>query len=159
MIITSREVVLLLGGFRQPDGDRVIDAESERLMKILLVDLPIKQAAAIAAKVTGIEKDLYQWALNHRPEGVDKLLAIIITVNIGGKCTNEFVGRGAFYLLFKNNIGNWADKVHKQFPNGVSISSGSNCLANSCLVLDNMSIRSRVFGSISLLRVSAPSWN
>jgi len=41
-----------------------IDAESERILLILLKDLPVKQAAALAANITGLKKNaLYQFAL------------------------------------------------------------------------------------------------
>jgi len=41
-----------------------IDAEAERILLILLKDLPVKQAAALAASITGLKKNaLYQFAL------------------------------------------------------------------------------------------------
>lgn len=41
-----------------------VDAESERILLILLKDLPVKQAAALAASITGLKKNaLYQFAL------------------------------------------------------------------------------------------------
>ncbi|MEO0443112.1 MAG: 16S rRNA (cytidine(1402)-2'-O)-methyltransferase [Pseudomonadota bacterium] len=42
----------------------LMDQESERVMKILLADLPLKQAASLGARLTGLKKrDLYQWGL------------------------------------------------------------------------------------------------
>ncbi len=42
-----------------------VDAESERILKHLLADLPVKQAAGLAAKITGLKKNaLYQHALS-----------------------------------------------------------------------------------------------
>ena len=39
---------------------------SERLMRVLLEELPIKQAASLGAKLTGLKKNfLYQWALEN----------------------------------------------------------------------------------------------
>ena len=44
--------------------DTGIDAESERILLILLKDLPVKQAAALAANITGLKKNtLYQYAI------------------------------------------------------------------------------------------------
>ena len=57
------EFVVLLHGAaaREETG---LDAESERILLILLKDLPVKQAAALAASITGLKKNaLYQFAL------------------------------------------------------------------------------------------------
>ncbi len=55
-------VVLLQGAAAREDTG--IDAESERILLILLKDLPVKQAAALAANITGLKKNaLYQHAL------------------------------------------------------------------------------------------------
>ena len=57
------EFVVLVHGAaaREATG---IDAESERILLILLKDLPVKQAAALAANITGLKKNaLYQFAL------------------------------------------------------------------------------------------------
>ena len=44
-----------------------IDAESERILLILLKDLPVKQAAALAANITGLKKNaLYQFAIGFK---------------------------------------------------------------------------------------------
>ncbi|MCC7516043.1 MAG: 16S rRNA (cytidine(1402)-2'-O)-methyltransferase [Pseudomonadales bacterium] len=55
------EIVLVVAGCK----DRVIDAVAgEDVLKILLDELPLKQAAALAAKITGTPKrELYQHAL------------------------------------------------------------------------------------------------
>ena len=57
------EIVLLVhGAAAQEAGD--ITPEQVRVMQILLEDLPIKQAATMGAKLTGLKKNfLYQWAL------------------------------------------------------------------------------------------------
>ena len=61
------EFVVLVEGFRKGAKDLTIDANAEKTLTILLEELPIKQAAAIAAKLTGLKKrDLYQWALSKK---------------------------------------------------------------------------------------------
>lgn len=58
------EIVLLVhGAAKQDAGD--ITLEQIRVMDILLEDLPVKQAASLGAKLTGLKKNfLYQWALD-----------------------------------------------------------------------------------------------
>ncbi|HSB95389.1 MAG TPA: 16S rRNA (cytidine(1402)-2'-O)-methyltransferase [Spongiibacteraceae bacterium] len=56
------ECVLLLQG--DPEV-AALDADSERVLRLLLEELPLKQAAALAAKITGQKKnELYQLALS-----------------------------------------------------------------------------------------------
>ncbi|ODS24935.1 16S rRNA (cytidine(1402)-2'-O)-methyltransferase [Candidatus Endobugula sertula] len=63
------EFVLLLKGWEFDDSDQVISSETERLMGILLEELPVTQAASIAAKFTSLKKrDLYQWALDRQSD-------------------------------------------------------------------------------------------
>jgi len=58
------EFVVMVRGAGQSDG-RAIDAEAERILKLLLEELPLKQAAALAARITGLKKNaLYQFGLN-----------------------------------------------------------------------------------------------
>lgn len=58
------ECVLLLRGFEAPPG---FDPEAERVLKVLLEELPLKQAAALAARLTGRKKnELYELALQWR---------------------------------------------------------------------------------------------
>ena len=46
----------------------VIDAEAERILRLLLAELPVKQAAALAARITGAKKSqLYKLALSGSP--------------------------------------------------------------------------------------------
>ena len=57
------EFVVLVQGAEARE-DTGVDAESERILLILLKDLPVKQAAALAASITGLKKNaLYQYAL------------------------------------------------------------------------------------------------
>lgn len=61
------EMVLVVAGNTQSSS--VEDAEAQRVLDILLDDLPVKQAAALAAKITGVGKrDLYQLALARKHE-------------------------------------------------------------------------------------------
>lgn len=56
------EIVLLVNG--APPRDSEVDAEAGRVLAVLLEELPVKQAAALAAKLTGAKKNrLYQQAL------------------------------------------------------------------------------------------------
>ena len=58
------EFVVLVKGCEQQHDATLVTAEAEKLMRVLLEHVPIKTAAAIAAKVTGVQKrELYQWAL------------------------------------------------------------------------------------------------
>ncbi|WP_041522468.1 16S rRNA (cytidine(1402)-2'-O)-methyltransferase [Gilvimarinus agarilyticus] len=61
------EIVLLVHG--APERNVGMSAEAERVMRILLDELPVKQAAALGAKLTGAKKnELYQWALANRAD-------------------------------------------------------------------------------------------
>ena len=57
------EIVLLVHG-ASPVDHSGIDPETERVLNILLRDLPVKQAAALASEITGVKKNLlYQRAI------------------------------------------------------------------------------------------------
>ena len=57
------EIVLLVHG-ASPVEHNGIDPETERVLNILLQDLPVKQAAALTAEITGVKKNLlYQQAI------------------------------------------------------------------------------------------------
>lgn len=59
------EFVVLVAG-AAPVADTELDAEAKRVLKLLLTELPIKRAAALAAEITGARKNaLYQYALQH----------------------------------------------------------------------------------------------
>ena len=58
------EFVLVVEGAEQTAT--AIDAQAETTMRVLMEELPLKQAAAIGAKLMGLKKrDLYQWGLEH----------------------------------------------------------------------------------------------
>ncbi|WEK31940.1 MAG: 16S rRNA (cytidine(1402)-2'-O)-methyltransferase [Candidatus Pseudomonas phytovorans] len=58
------ECVVLVGGWSGPEGEQAISAEAQRVLDLLLAELPLKRAAALAAEITGVRKNLlYQLAL------------------------------------------------------------------------------------------------
>lgn len=64
------ECVLLIEGWKAPEQLAEINPEVERVLKVLLAELPIKQAAALTAEITGERKNkLYQYALNLADKG------------------------------------------------------------------------------------------
>ncbi|HSC68881.1 MAG TPA: 16S rRNA (cytidine(1402)-2'-O)-methyltransferase [Cellvibrio sp.] len=57
------EIVLLVHGASKPESE-AMTPEQMRVMNVLLEELPLKQAAAIGAKLIGLKKNfLYDWAL------------------------------------------------------------------------------------------------
>ncbi|MEY4588085.1 MAG: hypothetical protein RL497_161 [Pseudomonadota bacterium] len=63
------EIVLMVQGFSAPETPELIDAEAMRVMELLLAELPVKQAASLAARITGEKKNkLYQWALDRQAQ-------------------------------------------------------------------------------------------
>jgi 16S rRNA (cytidine1402-2'-O)-methyltransferase len=57
------EIVLVVGGAATSEG--LLDADAERTLKILLEELPLRQAAALASRITGRKKNLlYDTALS-----------------------------------------------------------------------------------------------
>ncbi len=60
------EFVVLIEGFKPLESEG-ISAESEKVLGVLLEELSVKQASALAAKITGEKKNkLYQWALSKK---------------------------------------------------------------------------------------------
>ncbi|EPN46496.1 16S rRNA (cytidine(1402)-2'-O)-methyltransferase [Pseudomonas syringae] len=58
------ECVVLVAGWAQPEDEDVIGAEARRILDLLLEEMPLKRAAALAAEITGVRKNLlYQVAL------------------------------------------------------------------------------------------------
>ncbi|MCC6074667.1 16S rRNA (cytidine(1402)-2'-O)-methyltransferase [Pseudomonas sp. GCM10022188] len=65
------ECVLLVEGWQAPEGEDALSAEALRVLDLLLAELPLKRAAALAAEITGVRKNLlYQEALQ-RQKGAD----------------------------------------------------------------------------------------
>jgi 16S rRNA (cytidine1402-2'-O)-methyltransferase len=59
------ECVVLVAGWSEPEGEDVIGAEARRVLDLLLQEMPLKRAAALAAEITGVRKNLlYQVALD-----------------------------------------------------------------------------------------------
>ena len=62
------EFVILIHGVPRAEQEAV-DAEAERILKVLIEELPVSQAAALAAKITGLKKNrLYEYALSLKRE-------------------------------------------------------------------------------------------
>ncbi|TCP12985.1 16S rRNA (cytidine1402-2'-O)-methyltransferase [Crenobacter luteus] len=58
------EIVLIIDAAPAREGDGGLDAESERILALLAAELPTKQAAGLAAAITGLpRKQLYDAAL------------------------------------------------------------------------------------------------
>lgn len=59
------EMVVLVQGYEAPENtEQTISENAEKIMTVLLEELPVKQAAGLAAKITGEKKNLlYSWAL------------------------------------------------------------------------------------------------
>ncbi|WP_122679341.1 16S rRNA (cytidine(1402)-2'-O)-methyltransferase [Pseudomonas viridiflava] len=63
------ECVVLVAGWTPPEDEDVIGAEARRILDLLLEEMPLKRAAALAAEITGVRKNLlYQVALDKQIE-------------------------------------------------------------------------------------------
>ena len=52
-----------------PEGEQGIGTEAQRVLDLLLAELPLKRAAALASEITGVRKNLlYQVALEKQKE-------------------------------------------------------------------------------------------
>lgn len=61
------ECVVLVEGWHPPQGESGVNAEALRVLDLLLAEMPLKRAAAIAAEITGVRKNLlYQAALERK---------------------------------------------------------------------------------------------
>lgn len=61
------ECVLVVAGWQAPEGDDAVDANALRVLDLLLSEMPLKRAAALAAQITGVRKNLlYQVALERQ---------------------------------------------------------------------------------------------
>lgn len=62
------EFVILIDG-AEPNNSVVIDAETQRVLKLLLVELPPKKAVKLTAEITGADKsELYKLAIMYKQE-------------------------------------------------------------------------------------------
>ncbi len=62
------ECVLLIAGYQAPVEALEVSLEAQRVLMLLMAELPPKRAAALAAEITGVRKNaLYQWALDNKP--------------------------------------------------------------------------------------------
>jgi 16S rRNA (cytidine1402-2'-O)-methyltransferase len=58
------ECVVLVAGWTEPEGEDAVGPEARRVLDLLLQEMPLKRAAALAAEITGVRKNLlYQVAL------------------------------------------------------------------------------------------------
>lgn len=63
------ECVVLIAGWTPPEDEDVIGEEAHRILDLLLAEMPLKRAAALAAEITGVRKNLlYQVALEKQKE-------------------------------------------------------------------------------------------
>lgn len=61
------ECVVVVAGWQAPDNDAAVSSEALRVLDLLLKDMPLKRAAALAAEITGVRKNLlYQVALERQ---------------------------------------------------------------------------------------------
>ncbi len=59
--------MLLVEGWEAPQGESAVSAEALRVLDLLLAEMPLKRAAAVAADITGVRKNLlYQAALERK---------------------------------------------------------------------------------------------
>ncbi len=63
------ECVVLVAGWQAPEGEEAVSAEAMRVLNLLLTEMPLKRAAALAAEITGVRKNLlYQVALEQQKD-------------------------------------------------------------------------------------------
>lgn len=61
------ECVVLVAGWTAPESDDAVGSEAMRVLDLLLQEMPLKRAAALAAEITGVRKNLlYQVALERQ---------------------------------------------------------------------------------------------
>jgi 16S rRNA (cytidine1402-2'-O)-methyltransferase len=59
------ECVVLVAGWTAPEAEDAVGSEAMRILDLLLKEMPLKRAAALAAEITGVRKNvLYQVALD-----------------------------------------------------------------------------------------------
>lgn len=63
------ECVVLVAGWTPPEDEDVVGTEARRILGLLLEEMPLKRAAALAAQITGVRKNLlYQVALDSQSD-------------------------------------------------------------------------------------------
>ncbi|MFV3091306.1 SAM-dependent methyltransferase, partial [Pseudomonas sp. GW6] len=61
------ECVVLVAGWQAPEGEDAVSADALRVLELLMAEMPLKRAAALAAEITGVRKNLlYQVALERK---------------------------------------------------------------------------------------------
>jgi len=64
------EMVVMVRGVSRTEKKVDIDPEAERLMRILMSELSLKQASKLVAEITGLKKKpLYQWGVEQNQDG------------------------------------------------------------------------------------------
>jgi len=63
------ECVVLVAGWQAPEDEAAVNVEALRVLDLLLAEMPLKRAAALAAQITGVRKNLlYQAALERQQD-------------------------------------------------------------------------------------------
>lgn len=63
------ECVVLVAGWQAPVDEAAVSVEAVRVLDLLLAEMPLKRAAALAAQITGVRKNLlYQAALERQQD-------------------------------------------------------------------------------------------
>ncbi|CAG8867037.1 Ribosomal RNA small subunit methyltransferase I [Pseudomonas fluorescens] len=63
------ECVVLVAGWSAPEDEQAVSNEALRVLDLLMAEMPLKRAAALAAEITGVRKNLlYQAALERQKE-------------------------------------------------------------------------------------------
>ena len=63
------ECVVLVAGWVAPAGEEAVSGEALRVLDLLLAEMPLKRAAALAAEITGVRKNLLYQAALERQKG------------------------------------------------------------------------------------------
>ncbi|MBB3104650.1 16S rRNA (cytidine1402-2'-O)-methyltransferase [Azomonas macrocytogenes] len=67
------ECVLLVSGWQAPEDEDALDARTLKVLDLLLSELPVKRAVALAAEITGVRKNLlYHVALEKKAAASDR---------------------------------------------------------------------------------------
>ena len=68
-IIAGAHCHVLVAGWQAPEGEDALSVEALRVLDLLLKEMPLKRAAALAAEITGVRKNLlYQAALERQKD-------------------------------------------------------------------------------------------